>query len=194
MNDPLFDLLARNQGNVLTPELIWGLSAAYTRHAALTPGTVAHMAAQDPVPRSDPRLLTDDRDRVGAWVAQRVGMLVPWGGFAALGHLDQAGRDLIGGVVFNNITATNANIHVALDGPLTRSFIHATFDYAFNQLDLHRLTGLVDADNAAALRFDTHLGFEYEHTIKEGNGGDVIMLVMWRDKCRWIRRNGEEHG
>jgi RimJ/RimL family protein N-acetyltransferase len=93
-------------------------------------------------------------------------------------------------VVVESITATNAFVHVAFEGKysLRRVLIRAFFDYVFNQLGLERITGYVDADNEAALRFDTHLGFEHEHTIKSGNGGDVMMLVMWRDKCRWIKR------
>lgn len=93
-------------------------------------------------------------------------------------------------MVLNNITVSNASMHVAIeDGArLTRTMVRACFDYPFNQLGLERLTGHVEADNEAALRFDRHLGFEEEFVIPKGNGGDVVQMVMWRDRCRWIER------
>ncbi len=189
--NPLLDILARNQGQVLTPELITGILHSFDLalpdqvYSVLPFRTVAEYAGTD-----DPRLVYNDRERVGAWVAQRVGMESHWGAFAALGLLDRPGGELVAGIVLSDITATNACAHVAFEGKhaLKRVLIHAFFDYAFNQLDLHRLTGLVDADNHAALKFDQHLGFEYEFTIPDGNAGDLIQLVLWRDKCRWLRR------
>lgn len=185
----LVDILARNQGSVLTPELIWGVARA---HELAEPGGVCAVSPSE-VPATayaqDPRLVTDDRERVGEWIAGRVGQLGGWGGFGAIGLLDEAGEELVAAGLINNITPTNATAHVAIDNRhgLKRCLIHAFFDYAFNQLGLERLTGYVSEDNPQALRFDLHLGYEHEFVIPRGNNGDVYQLVMWRDKCRWLK-------
>lgn len=186
----LADILYRNAGSVLTPELIVGIlqSHEYSEHGPID--TTIPTKAAAPYDYKGPRLVTDDRERVGEWVARRVGMQVAWtGGFNAIGQEDENGELVVGGVV-DGLTATNAFTHIAIadKAKLHRGMIHAMFDYVFRQLDLERVTGLVDAENEAALRFDQHLGFEPECVIKNGNAGDVIQLVMWRDKCRWIRR------
>jgi hypothetical protein len=189
--NPLVEILTRNQGQVLTPELIVGIlhgfDAALPEHMC---SVLPTRIVPEPV-NADPRLLCNDRERVGEWVAKRVGQLVDWGGFAAIGLLDDKLENLVAAGLLNNITATNANAHIAFDGKyaLKRVLIRAFFDYAFNVLRLERLTGLVDADNEDALRFDYHIGFKHEFTIKNGNGGDVMMLVMHRDDCRWIKRS-----
>lgn len=184
--DELEQILWRNQGAVLTPELIMGMHYAIGQATRAVPATVTTRNVPD-AEFAGHRLVCNDRERVGEWVAERVGQKVEWGGFSAIGQEGPTGA-LNVGMVLDNITETNATMHVAIaDGArLTRTMVHACFDYPFNQLGLSRVTGLVNADNEPALRFDRHLGFENEFVIKDGNGGDVIQLVMWRDRCRWI--------
>ena len=189
---PFIDILLRNQGQVLTPELVRGIVLSVDEalpdqvYAAMPGGAVPHPSALN-----DPRLVTDDKHRVGEWVAQRLGQpAINWGGFGAIGLLDPSGEQLVAGTVINGIYDTNGFAHVAFEGKhaLKRSLIYAFFDYAFNQLGLERLTGTVDSTNADALRFDQHLGFRHEFTIPMGSAPDLIQLVMWRDQCRWIKR------
>ena len=190
--NPLADILARNQGQVLTPELIIGILHGFDRAApdeivSVMPGG----PAAPPIPTSDPRLVVDDKARVGDWVARRVGLQHGnWGDFGAVGLLDKPGGELVAGTILNGINGTNAFAHVAFSGPwaLKRVLIYAFFDYAFRQLDLERLTGTVEADNEAALRFDKHLGFVEEFRIPMGSAPDIIQLVLWRDQCRWLSR------
>jgi len=196
--NPLAEILFRNQGQVLTPELIWGIVKAqeFAEPESVFAGIAPGRRPEDPYPmQDDPRLVINDRNRVGEWIAQRIGVTPHWGGFGAIGLLDHPGSQLVAGALLNNITSTSASAHVAFAGKysLKRILLLAFFDYAFNQLDLDRLTGLVDSTNEDALRFDMHLGFEHEFTIPNGNAGDVHQLVMWRDKCRWIQR-GKNHG
>jgi hypothetical protein len=193
---PLHQILARNAGSVLTPELIVGIVHGY--ETAISDTVYSTLVTHEPVPPAvdDPRLEID-RDVVGPWVAQRVGLLSgDWGSFAALGLRDDPGGPLVAGCILNNITDTNANAHVAFEGryALKRCLLYGFFDYAFNQIGLERVTALVDADNADALRFDQHLGFVPEFVIPKGNGVDVVMLVMWKDACRWIKPREQSYG
>lgn len=193
---PLQQILARNAGSLLTPELIVGIVQGY--ETTIADSVYSTLATIDPIPPSvsDPRIETD-RHVVGPWVAQRVGLLSGnWGSFAALGWRGAPHEPLVAGCILNNITDTNANAHVAFEGKyaLKRSLLYGFFDYAFNQLGLERVTALVDADNEAALRFDQHLGFVPEFVIPKGNGVDVVMLVMWKDACRWIKPREHSNG
>jgi len=187
--NPLQHILARNVGNALTPELAWGI---YNGYVESVPDTICLTLPIVPAPPSngtdDPRLVVDDRERVGAWVANKLSIHGGWGGFAAIGMLDKPDGELVAGMVLVDLTKTNAYTHVASVGKhsIKKVMLQAAFDYAFNQLKLKRLTCKVDVGNLDSLRFVQHLGFGYEHTIKCGNGEDVIMFVMWRDKCRWI--------
>lgn len=189
----LADILTRNAGQVLTPELVTGILYAY--HEALPEAVCSAMPGREapdialPEGLRHPRIVCD-QERVGDWVAERVNRAGEWGSYKALGALSEDGDALVAGVVITDITNTNAFIHVAIEGRMTlkRAFLWAFFDYVFNQLDLERVTGLVRADNADALRFDKHLGFEVEGVIQRGADVDVLMLVMWRERCRWLRR------
>ena len=190
--NPLPDLLYRNQGACLTPELIAGLLLGYDRamgESLLV--SVPRVPLTQPTP-GDPRLLVNDHNRVGAWVAARVGRLASWGEFKAIGLLDASG-ELTAGVVLHENTRTNANIHVAFANrySLKRVFLFAVFDYAFRQAGLTRLTALVSADNDASLTFCQHLGFEPEGVSRRAGdaGEDVIQLVMWATKCQWLGVN-----
>lgn len=139
-------------------------------------------------PPAQDRLLTSEHARVAAWVAERAGCSHhAWAEYTTIG-LERDG-ELVGGVVFESFTGTNANIHVAGSGPywMTRTFLFAVFDYAFNQLGLKRLTGYVEAANARALDFDRKLGFIDEAVLRDAvPSGDVIILCMRREDCRFI--------
>lgn len=189
----LHDLLVRNQGQVLTPELILGLTQA---HAALD-----RLATGEPpqpldgpwvlapnVRPSTQRLVTDEHPRVAAWVAAQVGCSAhAWAGYACLG-LEVDGQ-LVAGVVLETYTGRSANIHVAGVGKywLSRNLLYSIFHFCFNTLKLKRLIGLVAASNAAALAFDQHIGFKYEAILPDGaQDGDLIILSMRPEDCRYL--------
>lgn len=141
-------------------------------------------------------LVTDQPAMFAGWVAHKVGQTASWGGHYALGLIDDQKKQVVAGVVLNNNNGANATVHIAMEPGVGRAMFKmfgAISDYAFRQLKLKRLTGLVPASEARTLKFDMNLGFEYEHTIKDGApDGDMIMLVMWADKCKWL--HGDSNG
>ena len=185
-------ILHRNQGQVLTPELIAGIVLATQQEerlaAALPPIALpSGYVPSFPLRPSDKRLVLDNHPRVAAFVAQQAGCEMTWAGYFGIG-LEQDG-ELVAGVILESYTGRNANIHVAGLGKhwLNRNFLLTVFDFCFNRLGLQRLTGLVEADNAAALRFDTHLGFRLEYTMPDGGRhGDCHILVMRREDSRYL--------
>lgn len=99
------------------------------------------------------------------------------------------GDELMGGVVYQRYTQSSILMHVASFMPnwLCRDFLWLAFHYPFEQLGVGRVFGLVHEHNEEALRFDRKLGFEIETRIKKVYpDGDQIILVMERDKCRWL--------
>lgn len=132
-------------------------------------------------------VVVGQKTRVGAWVAERVGQNGEWSNYEAIG-LEDDGR-LVAGVVLDAYVAqARCTMHVAGEGHwLNREFLWFCFHYAFEQMGCKVVIGLVRADNAPALRFDLHLGFEEVARIPNGSGDcDLVVLAMQRDGCRWL--------
>ncbi len=133
-------------------------------------------------------LLFDQKERVGAWVAQQVGQDTGWGDFYAMG-VEMNGQ-VVAGVVFNNYNAVNATAHIAIATPCKAAveLIRHACRYAFLDCGLKRLTGMVPVSEPKTILFDMKLGFEPEFVMRSAafDGGDLQVLVMWPDKCRWI--------
>lgn len=138
------------------------------------------------------RLIFDDKDRVGAWVADQVEQMSSWGDFYAMGA--ERDGELVAGVVFNNMTDSSATCHIAVSKPtkIFSELLDHAYMYAFHTCKLLRLTGLVGADNDKALRLDKHIGFVEEGVMrKAGTGGeDIIVLVLWPENYRRGKRHG----
>ncbi len=143
---------------------------------------------------STSRLVFDESERVGEWVAEQVEQLSSWGGFYAMGA--EKDGQIVGGVVFNNFNGSNATAHIAVSKPnkLFLELLDHAFLYAFETCKLRRLTGLVDADNSKALKFDKHIGFVEEGVMKQAgsDGQDKHILVLWPENYRKGRNHGQK--
>ena len=137
-------------------------------------------------------LIFDDKERVGTWVAERVKQLASWGDFYAMGA--ELNGELVSGVVYNNVGASNATCHIAVSKPtktLSQLLDHA-FVYAFEQLGLKRLTVFVESTNHKSLKIVDHIGFAKEGVMHQAgdDGQDVVMLVLWPGNYRRGRKHG----
>lgn len=122
------------------------------------------------------------------WASQRIGLDSFRPDAKAIGQ--ERDGEVVAVVVFDGFSDVDCCMHIASDGSrkwLTRELLTRAFAYPFIQLGLRRVTGLVPADNADALRFDEHLGF-----VREGyhpnatKSGDLISLGLLRENCRFI--------
>lgn len=189
----LEDILWRNRGQQLTPELIFGLLNSIVHADELStadppisiPGD--WVAAPNLKPSSK-TLVLDQHKRVADWVAAQTNCSShAWAGYVCLG-LEEDGK-LVAGVVLESYNGRNANAHIAGIGRnwMNRQMLLTFFIYVFNHLKLTRLTGLVPASNQAALAFDYHVGFKHEATLKDAaKDGDMEVLVMRREDCRYL--------
>lgn len=143
--------------------------------------------------RVDPvrRFVFDESERVGRWTFKRTGGT--WGDPDAVAiGLEKEGQIVVG-VVFDHYNRASIAMHVAVEGKwIARDFIRVCFRYAFGQLRVRKVIGLVDSSNAKALKMDRQLGFVTEAIIRDASpGGDLCILTMTREQCRWL---GEVHG
>lgn len=99
---------------------------------------------------------------------------------------------LVAAALFEGICEHSLWVHLAAEPGgrwLTRSFMEASFGYAFNQLGVKRIYGRVDASNMPARRFDEHIGFKLLTTIPgaASDGGDVLVYVMNKEDCEYVK-------
>ena len=120
------------------------------------------------------------------WVATQAGGKY-YGGGVGFG-IEKEGR-IVCGVFFENFTGRSVQIHVGLEPGqrMTREWLRALFGYAFNQIKVQKIVGVIDSENSASLRFTRHIGFKDEGVIRDaGPKGDLCILTMTRQQCRFV--------
>lgn len=128
-------------------------------------------------------------EQVCYWVAERTTDTYYPNSGVGIG-IQKDGR-ITAGVLFNGYCGRSIQIHVAKepDAYINREWLFVLFDYAFRQLGVNKIIGIVDSTNEAALRFDKHIGFVEEAVIKDaGKHGDMHVLTMTREQCRFLRK------
>lgn len=122
-----------------------------------------------------------------AWAGERLGCIFDPGA-RAIGLASAGGVRAVS--VFERFTEGDCHIHIATTGTgfaMSRAFILASFMFPFVQLRQRRLTGLVQAKNTRAMRFNLRLGFQIEGRMRETHSeDDTIILGMLRRECRFI--------
>jgi hypothetical protein len=98
--------------------------------------------------------------------------------------------DIAVAVGYNAFIGRSCCMHTVVQRPdlLNRRMVLCAFQYPFTVCNCEAVLALVDSTNAAALNFDTRLGFKEIARIPNGGGeGDLIVLQMLRSECRWLR-------
>jgi RimJ/RimL family protein N-acetyltransferase len=99
------------------------------------------------------------------------------------------GNELLGGVIYTEYTGTSIKIHVASFSKrwISRDGLWLVFDYAFNQLGVKKIIGVIRLSNLKAFDFNQHLGFNVETRIRDVfPDGDAVVMGMYRAQCRWL--------
>jgi len=128
-----------------------------------------------------------DAERICNWICEKAGgaytNLCTAIGIEIDGELKVA-------VMYENFTGGNICMVWRVDDPkcLSKKFYWMAFDYPFNQLDVHRVTGIVRTDNEKAIKINNKLGFEVEFTLKRFlKDSDALVFVMFKENCRFIK-------
>lgn len=124
----------------------------------------------------------------GAWIMQRAdGHFVPGYGHSLSTHHD---GEIQGGFVLDGFTGVCACVHMAGERPgwATPDLLWMLFDYAFNQLGVKKLLGMVRSDNYPALSLDLRGGWRVETLVRDmyGEGVHAFILYMKPEFCRWL--------
>ena len=133
-------------------------------------------------------VITNQKERVGLWVAEKIRRTAPWGAYQAIG-LEEEGELIAGIVVDGYVKDARCSMHCAGIGRrwLNREFLFACFDYVFRQLNCNVIINPVDADNHDSVRFTAHIGFTEACRIPGGGGScDLVIFYMPRRMCRWL--------
>lgn len=121
----------------------------------------------------------------GKWTAQRVNGQYHASDSAALG-LCRMG-ELVAGVIYENWNRRSITCHIAIEGCVTRAFLHKICDYPFSQLGAEKVIAVVAEGNAKSLRFVRHFGFIEEARIAGAHPtGALIVMTMTRQQCRFV--------
>ncbi len=143
------------------------------------------------------RIMTGADEWLGPWMAERQDAQWTPGAGHIIGLLDDQNEPLCV-VMFDQYNKANINMHLAaVPGKrwLNREFLWYCFYYPFCQLGVKRITGLVPASNLQARKFDEHLGFTLEATLKDAHpDGDLLVYCMTKEQCRWLTLKDTRHG
>jgi L-amino acid N-acyltransferase YncA len=125
----------------------------------------------------------------GDWVMLRVGGVFN----DKTDHVVGMHRDgrMVGGLVYTGYLGASIMMHAAgsEDNWVTKDFLWMIFYYAFVQLGVRKVMGLVASSNSRALSVDIRLGFSVAARIPDvyPDGADLIVLTMTRAQCRWLK-------
>lgn len=135
-------------------------------------------------------LLLNDPERLIAWAQDQLGVIffddaraIGWGN----------GETIRAVAVYERWSGNDCCVHLVSDrrpGWMSRHFLAAGFKFPFVQGRVRRITGLVPASNVDALRLNTHMGYRVEGRLRCGadDGGDLIVMGMLREECRFLPR------
>src|SRR5262245_17947780 len=96
-------------------------------------------------------------------------------------------------VGLNGFLGKLAQIHIAFAPGWhfsPRDMLEEVFRHAFISEKREMLLGVVNSNNAKAMRWDQHLGFRelYRLPGMHDGDGDVVLLAMKKDECRYLTR------
>lgn len=137
-----------------------------------------------------PHAFEYDIERAWPFVTKQLPGLARADGMTCIGLLRDG--EIVAVMVWEGFNGVNIWGHlVAEPGSrwMTRNFLRSCFVYAFDICKVKRISGYVNESNYAAVRLDEHLGFTVETKLKGAapDGGDVLIYVMRREDCRFIK-------
>lgn len=93
-------------------------------------------------------------------------------------------------VVFSDFRTHNCEMSVASDGRArwaTRDFLGVCYRYAFKQMEMRRVTAVVEEDNEKSLAMCRKLGHIEEGRLRCWFGAkDGIVMRMLKEECKWL--------
>ena len=98
---------------------------------------------------------------------------------------------LLGGVTFTCFRTASIQMHIASfdDRFVRRDRIRFVLSYAFEQLRVKKVIVTIPSGNLQSIKFCRKLGFSEEARVTDAfPDGDLILMTMRKDDCRWLER------
>jgi hypothetical protein len=122
-------------------------------------------------------------ERVCSWVAKQSGEIAP-PVVAAVGW--EKDGQLTAGIYFDVRSSNNVFAHIASTGLMPWELLAAAMAYAFRQIEVDRVTFMIDDNNKKCLDFVETMGAFREGTLRNARkGGDILLYVLWKDNRFW---------
>ena len=132
------------------------------------------------------KVVTDNQDHLRGWITGVLGMqFSPYATFIG----QEIDGEVKAVVAFDNVLDKSCMMHTAAIVPnwISRDLLWACFDYPFNILKVKVILASVASTNEEALKLDRHLGFKDKAYIEDAHiDGDLVILAMRREDCRWL--------
>lgn len=133
-------------------------------------------------------LVWENAPEIGRWMESRgAGHLAP-GTFTAIGWTERG--ELTGALAFRDSNGIHCLVSIALEGRrFPRPLLYAALYYVFIQLDLKRVTFVIESDNLPSQNLVTRLGAKREATLRgAGKSGDLFIYALFPGDCYiWSR-------
>lgn len=95
--------------------------------------------------------------------------------------------ELVAGVIYDRYNGVSLYISIWVGSRPSPEFMHAIFDYPFNQIGARKVIGLIYGTNEKSIRLAEHAGFTLEGVIKDCcEEGDMFIYTMTPEQCRFL--------
>lgn len=126
-------------------------------------------------------------DYIGNWVYKRTG-----GTFCP--EISQVialvnKEKILAAAVFEGYNGATLKVHIAIDNKhaLTREFMYSLTRYAYTQMKVTKLIGLVDSTAKATIKVNEKWGFVEEGRVVNGTvNGDLVIMTMTKEQCNFF--------
>jgi len=145
-------------------------------------------------------LSMEDQTTLKAWAAPRCDCNGAWPAHSiAMGVVDSETGAIRAVWVIVHTYQTHCDVHMASDGTrgwVSRNTLGGLWGYVFYILKVEQAQGIVGAGNTQALCSALKMGWEIETRLRNvmDDGGDGVMIIMHRDRCKWIQDQESDHG
>ena len=139
-------------------------------------------------------VVTDNQDHLRAWLGRIINEKLPENATCIGQEKDGSLVAVIGYCGFRD---KSCQMHVGSIGEnwISKNLLWAAFDYPFNKLGVKVILATVASTNKEALKLDRHLGFVDKAYIEDAHeDGDLVILAMRRENCRWLDINAPLKG
>lgn len=131
-----------------------------------------------------------DAPGAGQWVMDRLGgVFTPGFDHSFTRHAEDG--SVRGGIILSNYVGGSITAHMAGADKrwFNRELAWLVFDYAFNQLGVHKMLAPISSKNSRILAIDMRGGWTLEAVVQDAYavGEHMMILTMTKATCPWLR-------